>query len=605
MNKHIIVMTFIFFGVVAAAYASPYDRGIFSIGSGDHRWGVYEWVDVPTGDPFKPMCNVVVLGLGPNRSWKILSYSGSVVSRFVVVHLVIFAIIFILVSVYGIGRRWTRFKFLKLTAVFLASASILGLCYLSFWIGGGRLRYATLDSDSHLLSSEWRHIRKDLRALELQSTGEIDTLASSNITDIYDSLRRAARILGSNKFNGYDFRGLWGDLIRIEHDATMKNLLENDQRSEGILNLVNKIKTYIKQQFPQDALSWTLEIISDHPEAINFHASDLPSVQELVSQKRLWHPHVYIKTCVPQEKTGLLHEMLQDKKYQQHWPNVALVLSIISEDANSLPLIVEYVKRPDISIFVSTKLKPLMYLGRFKSPLAKEVLLAASTKDGAKELCKAWIDQISYDKEWINSPHDVIRFSQEMAIRGLPYLDNEESDNRLIEIYETFKYGILTGEVPNVPLSTISQAMGIKDFVKDYGAEQAYFYLGNRTRNNPRTQYLDKYDFSEDIRQVISAADANDHAVVFRGARPSTWEGRWEDGTGYWLQISIEDGEFRLERSGSGSTLKVLSMSPDSRTLKYDESGCYLRTLVLRSENVATDECYDVHEDKMWKCGVL
>jgi len=462
--------------MVASACASPYDRNILSAGRGDHRWGVYEWVDVPTGDPFEPMCNVVVFGLGQDRSWKVLSYSGSIVSRFVGIHLVAFTLIFSLVGIYGIGRRWNRFKLFKLTAIFFASACILGLCYLSYWIGGGRLRYASKGSDGRLLSCKEYRLSNAIRTLNHQNDSNNEAITDDAIFNIQDSLREIAGILGKNDYSILCYEDIWSDLLNIE-SLIQKNLLPiNAARERYILDSVIRIKEYLNNKYPEQTLAWTRNRIAVYPDAIHFHADVLPDVDELVKQKRHWpYSYMYTRACAPASQVTRLHDMLQDIQYQPHWHNIAIILSIISDDSNSVPLLIDYIKQPETAPLAAHKIYCLFYLGKHGGAVAKDVLMSYVTIEGAQDLAEALIESVmNTDKTGLKNEEDLIRFIYLNAIRGLPFLRDDEVDSFIDDLYTRKLNNQLNTNDPNIPIHYLAEAMGIKDFVKDYGIEQMY-----------------------------------------------------------------------------------------------------------------------------------
>ena len=75
------------------------------------------------------------------------------------------------------------------------------------------------------------------------------------------------------------------------------------------------------------------------------------------------------------------------------------------------------------------------------------------------------------------------------------------------------------------------------------------------------------------------AAEDPESFTVLETTAPDDWLGRWEDGTGYWLQISLADGVPGLQRSGSTRTdeLELIDFLPAESILRYGESGYYPR----------------------------
>ena len=83
-----------------------------------------------------------------------------------------------------------------------------------------------------------------------------------------------------------------------------------------------------------------------------------------------------------------------------------------------------------------------------------------------------------------------------------------------------------------------------------------------------------------------------------------TWVGVWEDGTGYWIEISKDGSGFRVTRSGVPVRLEFVSLSEDLSSLTYTEhrtSVIYRHTLRLLSTDLLMDQWFDTTTGSVWR----
>jgi hypothetical protein len=86
----------------------------------------------------------------------------------------------------------------------------------------------------------------------------------------------------------------------------------------------------------------------------------------------------------------------------------------------------------------------------------------------------------------------------------------------------------------------------------------------------------------------------------------SAWLGRWEDGTGYWLEISETNGVFFLRRSpGILWHLTLLEYSAEGKRIRYKEDSDYIHTLQMISTNELKDEWFNQSDGKLFDVGRL
>ncbi len=91
-----------------------------------------------------------------------------------------------------------------------------------------------------------------------------------------------------------------------------------------------------------------------------------------------------------------------------------------------------------------------------------------------------------------------------------------------------------------------------------------------------------------------------------------TWDGKWEDGTGFWLKISLNGEAMNFARSGeqvdSPTKFTVESISKDFTVLtiiEKSDSVHYRHTLTLVSPKKLKRTSFDIDENAMWGEDVL
>ncbi|GAA5497492.1 hypothetical protein Rhal01_03688 [Rubritalea halochordaticola] len=91
-----------------------------------------------------------------------------------------------------------------------------------------------------------------------------------------------------------------------------------------------------------------------------------------------------------------------------------------------------------------------------------------------------------------------------------------------------------------------------------------------------------------------------------------TWQGTWEDGTGFWLKIKVNGEDLVFERSGeqpdSPTKFTVESISEDYseiRIIERSDYAHYRHTLKLTKDNQLQRESYDLDQNAVWGNDIL
>ena len=198
-----------------------------------------------------------------------------------------------------------------------------------------------------------------------------------------------------------------------------------------------------------------------------------------------------VQTHFKDDQLPLLYEMLKDEEYQEFAPNIACVIGMLSHDVNSVPILIDCFERREkeniTEELMTRKIFNLSFLGKVGSEQSEEVLKKALQTSGALELAEQWIDSEPVTRLYGNK-EKVVLFIQRAAILGLVFLQKEETDAIVSQAY-SLELSKSTTWKDRTPLcSSLSGAMAIKDYIKEYDLET---YL-----RNPKyvpSQYLQKY----------------------------------------------------------------------------------------------------------------
>ncbi|MHC4362288.1 MAG: DUF1573 domain-containing protein, partial [Planctomycetota bacterium] len=182
---------------------------------------------------------------------------------------------------------------------------------------------------------------------------------------------------------------------------------------------------------------------------------------------------------IAKDKLPLLHKMLEDEAYASCWHNVARLIGYISNDPNSVPVLLHYFKRADGPNFDSIdslagKIWTLVFVGQIGGPQADSVLRQALTDEGAAQLAKAWIDgQLVPNTPFWDDRNSVITFIRSCAANGLVLSRKQENIDIVKRLYADCK----TSKENNQLLEqSLVESLAIHDFIAENGLE-AYFSL--------------------------------------------------------------------------------------------------------------------------------
>ncbi len=193
----------------------------------------------------------------------------------------------------------------------------------------------------------------------------------------------------------------------------------------------------------------------------------------------------------------LSYELLKDDDYASYWKSVAQVIAFISDDPNSVSVLLDYFQRDDgeKNFDMGGKIWSIAWIGKIGGKEADSILRRVITKEGARELAKAWInDELWQDKYFQNNKDRVIKNIQSAALQGLAFSKNQENLDFLEKLYnENFDISI-KNNAPTDLMSPLVDAMAHKDYIADHGYD-GYFAVWHSDDGRIMGPYIRKYSF--------------------------------------------------------------------------------------------------------------
>jgi beta-lactamase regulating signal transducer with metallopeptidase domain len=184
------------------------------------------------------------------------------------------------------------------------------------------------------------------------------------------------------------------------------------------------------------------------------------------------------RRLIAKDKLPVLHKMLEDEAYASCWHNVARLIGYVSNDTNSVPVLLRYFEREEGPKFdsidsLSGKIWTLVFVGQIGGPVADSVLRQALTDEGAARLAKSWIDgQLVPNTPFWGDRNSVITYIRSCAATGLVLSRRQENIDIVKRLYADCKTG-----KENSPLleQHLAESLAIHDFITENGLEA---YLG-------------------------------------------------------------------------------------------------------------------------------
>lgn len=191
-------------------------------------------------------------------------------------------------------------------------------------------------------------------------------------------------------------------------------------------------------------------------------------------------PYDSVKKTIKKDQLPLLYQLMANPGYAPYWNNIARIIGYISDDPNSINVLLIYFQRDDISNVdsIAGKVGSIAWIGKIGGEKADSILKKAITKEGARELAKLWIDKEEWKKGRDKRDKDqVISYIQGAAISGLVFSGKKENWDIVDKLYNEQKVISLQGQNTDI-MSPLTDAMAIKAFIMDHNNDvESYFRL--------------------------------------------------------------------------------------------------------------------------------
>ena len=214
-----------------------------------------------------------------------------------------------------------------------------------------------------------------------------------------------------------------------------------------------------------------------------------------------------INALLPKDKLPVLYRLLDDEQYAPYWSNISTVIGYVSDDPNTVPVLLNYFKRDDgekVNYMIG-KIWSLAYIGKIGGKEADSILRKAITKEGAKELAKDWLDeQLWQDKGKYANKDNVIIDIQHAAIIGLLFTTKKENWKIVEDLYNQDKEtSIKKGRKTDI-VSYLTEAMGLRDFLVDNNNDvKVYLRLEPMKQASAISGLYKKYRFMDNTGRLI------------------------------------------------------------------------------------------------------
>jgi hypothetical protein len=243
------------------------------------------------------------------------------------------------------------------------------------------------------------------------------------------------------------------------------------------------------------------------------------SVETALFEKRISDPRNFIKLkwahgteykcareVIGQDKLPILYDMLEDPNYARYWNNVAELIGYVSNDVNSVPVLLRYIQRDDTNAWdwksnaryngyrmIMGKVRVLEWIGKIGGNRADPILRDALTEEGAQRLTKAWIDSELPVLGKKGGRKEVIQLIRGRAAQGLIYSQKAENINLVKKCYGQVHADYQASETIDCLYNGIVSAIAEQAFIEDHDLESRFNLWGSGLEGNSLDSYVKKY----------------------------------------------------------------------------------------------------------------
>lgn len=188
-------------------------------------------------------------------------------------------------------------------------------------------------------------------------------------------------------------------------------------------------------------------------------------------------PYAMTKQNVGKDRLPQLHRMLKDKKYAPYWHNIARIIGYVSDDPNSVFVLLSYFQRDDswnldTDIKISGKINSISYMGYIGGRPADVIMRGCTSSQGAAELAKNWINKIlKVDGPSYQVEENIINKIRYAALIGLARTGTKENAAFITNLYEQECAYCEANKVRTRFFSALADAMAMQEYIVKNGIE--------------------------------------------------------------------------------------------------------------------------------------
>ena len=195
---------------------------------------------------------------------------------------------------------------------------------------------------------------------------------------------------------------------------------------------------------------------------------------------------------------SVLYTLFDNEGYAPYWANLSRVIGYVSNDPNSVPVLLKYLQRNDgkkVNDLIG-KIWTLAYIGKLGGDAANTILKKAITKEGARELVKDWVDEQLWQEKDYNKEY-VVGYVRNAALKGLIFTGKLENWKIVEDLYNQNKEVTIKDGKRTDIMGRLSEAMGTRDFIVDHNNDvESYFRIEHDKLLSTLSIYIKKYNFS-------------------------------------------------------------------------------------------------------------
>jgi len=281
-------------------------------------------------------------------------------------------------------------------------------------------------------------------------------------------------------------------------------------------------RTELPDRMDRELEAMAAEIYRQAPEALDQALFDKKYGDPREFVKLRWYNGMNYKQArrlIKKDQLPLLHQMLQDPNYAPYWHAVARLIGFVSDDPNSIPVLLDYFQRDDSWNWekrgtlahrrLGGKIDALKWIGKIGRHQVNALLRAAVTEDGAAELAKAWLGHGLVPKSsTFNTIANTIVRIRGRAAEGLVLTEDKENIDVVKRLFaKEIDYCRANKKISRL-YNPLRSAIAYHDFIADNDREALFSLFGSQELRRQLRPYIKKYSWQQYVQQASETGGA-------------------------------------------------------------------------------------------------